>query len=139
MKKSIIRILCILTVISLLMCMSVFFASAKMITYLKGDADGDNSISILDATVIQKTLASIIFDTDGMISLRGEIGGDGLDITDATYIQKYLAQIPVDVDDIGMEKTVEIQDSTEPPTTPPTENSTYPYDEYELPFIPSKP
>ena len=113
------------------MCMSVFFASAKTITYLKGDADGDNSISILDATVIQKTLASIIFDTDGMISLRGEIGGDGLDITDATNIQRYLAGFE---NIYHINETVTIPDPTTPQPTAPQPTR----DPYELPVVPKK-
>lgn len=137
MKKAI-KFISILTVIAMLLCMSVFFASARTVTYLKGDADGDNSISILDATTIQKTLASLIFDTDGMIALRGEVGGDTLDITDATYIQKYLAQIPTDVQDIDTIVSVEIPDPTEPATQPPTEEETYSSGNYQLPFLPSK-
>ena len=61
--------------------------------YKRGDADGDGSISVLDATKIQKVLASLEKDTDGMISYRGDVTGDGLDILDATAIQKYLAGI----------------------------------------------
>ncbi|MBQ3416838.1 MAG: dockerin type I repeat-containing protein [Ruminococcus sp.] len=141
MKKTV-KIISIITVVSLLLCMSVFFASAKTITYIKGDADGDGTISVLDATTIQKTLASLIMDTDGMITIRGEVGGDTLDITDATYIQKYLAHIDTAVKDINTEVSIEIEDPTEPATEPateaPTQDSTYPYDEYELPFIPSR-
>ena len=59
--------------------------------YKRGDADGDGEISVLDATVIQKVLASVMTDEHGYISYRGDVTGDGLDITDATAIQKYLA------------------------------------------------
>ena len=153
MKKTV-KFLSVLTVVSLLLSLSVFFASAKTITYRKGDADGDSKITVLDATTIQKKLASLIPDPDGMISLRGEIGGDTLDVTDATYIQKYLANITTDITDIGVTVTKEIADPTEPqtepqtepptepqteaPTQPSTQAATYPYDEYELPFIPTR-
>lgn len=60
-----------------------------------GDADNDGKISVLDATTIQKKLASLITDTSGRIAYCGDVSKDGLDITDATYIQKYLAHIPV--------------------------------------------
>ena len=39
--------------------------------YMAGDADGDWEITVLDATVIQKTLARLIDDTDGKISGAG--------------------------------------------------------------------
>ena len=61
--------------------------------YKRGDADGDGEISVLDATVIQKVLASVIRDEHGYIAYRGDVTGDGLDITDATAIQKYLASL----------------------------------------------
>ena len=59
--------------------------------YLCGDADGDGTVSILDATKIQRLLASLIGDDDGMIALRGDVNGGGLDILDATAIQRFLA------------------------------------------------
>lgn len=141
MKKTV-KIISIITVISLLLCMSVLFASAKTVTFIKGDADGDGMISVLDATTIQKKLASLIPDPDGMIAIRGELGGDVLDITDATYIQKYLAHIDIAVKDIDTVVSMEVADPTQPatqqPTQAPTQGSTNPYDEYELPFIPSR-
>ena len=66
------------------------------ITVLLGDADGDDSITILDATKIQRLLAGLITDDDGMITLRGDSNGDGLDILDATRIQRYLASLSIE-------------------------------------------
>ena len=63
------------------------------VTYLCGDADGDDEVTIIDATVIQRVLVSIAvsyFD-----EAAADVGGDGLDITDATMIQRYLAGIAV--------------------------------------------
>ncbi|MBQ3417133.1 MAG: hypothetical protein IJH32_04790 [Ruminococcus sp.] len=64
-------------------------------TYLVGDADGDGDISVLDATAIQKHLASLM--TYDKIEIRGKviIEDDPLNVTDATVIQKYLANIQV--------------------------------------------
>ena len=59
--------------------------------YLCGDADGDGTVSIFDATKIQRLLAALIDDADGMIAMRGDVNGDGLDIVDATAIQRFLA------------------------------------------------
>lgn len=143
MKKTV-RLISVLTIAAMLLSLCTIFASAKTVTYMKGDADGDNKITVLDATTIQKSLASLIPDPDGMIAIRGEIAGDKLDITDATYIQKYLAQINIEfMDVIGTEVSIEIEDPTEavteaPSTEAPTQDATYPYDEYELPYIPSR-
>ena len=67
------------------------------VAYMVGDADGDGSITILDATKIQRLLVSLVTDDDGIIALRGDSNGDGLDILDATRIQRYLAGFTVDV------------------------------------------
>ena len=65
--------------------------------FLLGDADEDGSVSILDATTIQKNLASLIPDTTGMIKIAGNVDDDEeLSIIDATSIQKWLATLPVD-------------------------------------------
>ena len=61
--------------------------------YMAGDADDDWEITVLDATLIQKTLAMLIDDTDGKISVRGDLYGEGLNILSATAIQKYIALI----------------------------------------------
>lgn len=69
--------------------------------YLSGDADNDWEITVLDATLIQKQLAMLVADEDGMIALRGDVYGEGLNILSATAIQKRLALIDVGDADIG--------------------------------------
>ena len=59
-------------------------------TYIIGDADGDGVVTIIDATRIQRVLADLVTDDDGMIALRGDANSNGLDIMDATQIQRYL-------------------------------------------------
>lgn len=92
-------------------------------TYLIGDADGDNEITILDATKIQRVLAGLESDSDGMISLRAGMTGDELNIMDATVIQRYLAEMEIGCP-VGQYASLS---HTEPP--PPAT------DEYELPII----
>ena len=60
-------------------------------SYMRGDADGDRYITILDVTMIQRFLGHIIPDPDGMIGLCGSVTNDVLEITDATAIQRYIA------------------------------------------------
>ena len=81
--------------------------STETIVYMLGDADGDGIITISDATVIQRVLAHIIDDEDGMITLRGDVNEDGLDIGDVTKIQFYLAHLYV-AEPIGTEVTKHI-------------------------------
>ena len=59
-----------------------------------GDVDGDSKVTILDATYIQKKLASlpIPFEFNDKVS---DTDGDGkVTVLDATYIQKWLASLP---------------------------------------------
>ncbi len=60
--------------------------------YILGDADDDGVITVLDATTVQRILASLDTDDDGKMSLRGDVDQDEiLSIMDATYIQRYVA------------------------------------------------
>ncbi len=56
-----------------------------------GDADGDGTVSIADATCIQRHLA---FFSTGVIELGADADGDGtVSIADATRIQRYLGHL----------------------------------------------
>ena len=60
--------------------------------YVKGDADGNGVVEIVDATMIQRVLAMMESDDDGMITVRAAVSdGDELCVTDATLIQRYMA------------------------------------------------
>lgn len=60
--------------------------------YLRGDADGNGEVEVLDATAIQRRLVELKYrDEDGRIELRAAVTGKALTITDATAIQRYLA------------------------------------------------
>ena len=61
--------------------------------YAEGDANGDGKLSVADATMIQKYLASMV-EFDDIQKAAAEVTGDGkLSISDATKVQKYLAGI----------------------------------------------
>ncbi len=67
--------------------------AAAVPTVILGDADGDEKITIHDATTIQRHLASIL--TDAYNEKAADVDEDGgVSIIDATYIQRYLAQLP---------------------------------------------
>ena len=60
---------------------------------LLGDADGDCSVTILDATVIQRVLAEL--PVDSYNEAAADTDGDGdVTILDATFIQRFLAGLP---------------------------------------------
>lgn len=58
-------------------------------SYLHGDSDGNGKINILDATLIQRVIADVQSDDDGMITLRAALIEDSLSITDVTCLQRY--------------------------------------------------
>ncbi|MBQ3416698.1 MAG: dockerin type I repeat-containing protein [Ruminococcus sp.] len=63
--------------------------------YLLGDADSDGTVSVIDATTIQKKLASLPVSAD-YNERAADVDGDGVvSVIDATYIQKYLASLEV--------------------------------------------
>ena len=60
-----------------------------------GDVDGDGSVSTIDATVMQRYLASVAYPA-GCNFTYGDVDGDGvISILDVTYIMRYLAGIDV--------------------------------------------
>jgi hypothetical protein len=102
-------------------CVSAYAAGSSsnsntgtVIKYINGDADGDGDISIFDATCLQRLLAEMIRDTDGMIAIRGDVDKNGLSITDATLIQRYLAGFPNN-HQIGTEMNAVISGNVELP------------------------
>ena len=63
------------------------------IILLLGDVDGDKAVTIIDATYIQRSLASIPIPFE-MDSYVADTDGDGtVTILDATYIQRWLANL----------------------------------------------
>ena len=122
MKKLFIALAAIALIIQAFL---VFPAFAAQSSYILGDADGDGSITIRDATKVQMVLADLEDDADGMVAMCTDFYGNGLTINCATTIQKYLVHLPVDCN-IG--NVIYIEE----PTTmvQMTTNS------YELPFEP---
>ena len=56
--------------------------------FIKGDADGDGSVSVIDATVIQRHEANIVAET-GFYRQLADVDGDSeVNIIDATLIQR---------------------------------------------------
>jgi hypothetical protein len=58
-----------------------------------GDADGDGTVTILDATYIQRRLARLSVPNTFNEKAACVGGGETLDITDATFIQRFLASL----------------------------------------------
>ncbi len=129
-------------------------------SYLRGDADNDGIVSVLDATAIQRKLAE--FSVRSFNEAAADVDGDGLNILDATAIQRYLAGFE---NIYGIDERVDVtlpateaetdastaapteavtdapteemtQAPTQAPTQPPTQKPTR--DPDELPFVPAR-
>lgn len=84
---------------------------------VRGDADADGEVTILDATAIQRRLAGL--PVSSFSERSADIDGNGLDILDATMIQRFLASLD---DPYGIGEPL--------PAAP-----TLPLEDYELPII----
>ena len=62
--------------------------------YRLGDADGDGTVTIVDATIIQRYLAGIISE-EYIDLVAAAVSGKKVTITDATFIQRFLASLEV--------------------------------------------
>ena len=108
-----------------LICLSVTVGMILPVSaagsYIRGDADGDGTVTILDATVIQRRLVEL--PTPSFDKRAADVDSDGLNITDATWIQRYLAEF----DNIHhINETVTIPDPTTlQPTVPQPTRSPY--------------
>ena len=111
---------------------------------LRGDANGDGAIDILDATTIQRYLAGLYDDPHRIINVLGITANENeITILNATRIQRYLAGFS-NVWHIGevIDPNAEPIVPTEPPTDAPTDVPTDPpvqpptsKDPYELPPV----
>ena len=75
--------------------LSVFSAGASdniSRDVLRGDVDDDSYITIIDATVVQKSVSALLVLGEAQV-LLADVSGNGIvDILDATFIQQYLAE-----------------------------------------------
>ncbi len=92
MMKILLKTVCIITICAIAFSAFTFCVAAEQKKYVRGDSDGDGTVSIYDVTLIQRVIAGIEPDPDGMITKRGDVNKNGMDINDAVNIQKYLAQ-----------------------------------------------
>ena len=83
-------------IIAILLMLQIPLCSDAALAPLKiGDVDRDYEVTVIDATVIQKCLASLK-ELDTLSRYLGDVDGeDGLNIIDATLIQKKLALFDV--------------------------------------------
>lgn len=92
-----------------------------------GDVDGDSAVTIIDATYIQRKLASIPIPFEINDKVADTDGDGSITIIDATMIQRYLASLPYD-GRIGEEIELPTEEPTDTPTESqsdiPTEDST---------------
>ena len=115
-----------LVLICLLVAVGMILPVSAAGSYVRGDADGDGTVTIMDVTVIQRRLVGL--PTYSFDERAADVDGDRLNITDATWIQRYLAEFE-NIHHIN--ETVTIPESTTPqPTVPQPTRSPY-----ELPVV----
>lgn len=86
--------------ISVLLCAAVvIFAGAvsAVAGNVPGDADGDGTVTLMDATLIQITLSGISAENaDSLAEDAADVDGNGkIEIIDATFIQRWLDRLVV--------------------------------------------
>lgn len=74
-----------------------YFDPFNVSHYYLGDADGDEELTVLDATVIQKQIASLSVQSFDETAADAD-EDSAVTVLDATVIQKYIAMIPVNHD-----------------------------------------
>ena len=96
--------------------------------YLLGDTDTDGTVTVLDATNVQRKLVELKISGCKYIDRLGDFDNDGLTVTDATWIQRYIAQIstpyPVGGKLLNVAGTGGTQDPTEGVSAPTNVNVT---------------
>lgn len=118
MQKRLISLILVLLSTTVLFCLVAGAADS-----LRGDADADGKVTILDATRIQRYLASLVSE-DGLDMQAADADLDGkVSVLDATRIQRVLANL-CDID--GKTNEDPADPSTEPDTEPVTEPATQP-------------
>ena len=127
MKSRLAILLSILLVAGMIISTMTFSASAETSQRLLGDVDNDGTVTVLDATKIQKALASIL-TIDKESEKAADVDGDGvMSIVDATVIQKWLASISVPYaigEPMESEENTEATTATEAQTDAPTQAQT---------------
>lgn len=117
-----------LVLICVLVAVGTIIPTTAADSYIRGDADGDGHVSVLDATAIQRKLVD--YDVRSFDPRAADVTGDGVNILDATLIQQYIAGF----DNIyHIDEMVTVPDpTTSQPTAPQSTR-----DPYELPIVPN--
>lgn len=120
LKKAILALISVTA--CLLMCTIACAAGVRL-----GDVNGDETVTIIDASAIQRNLAGIPTD-NGFSKLAADVDGNGeIEITDATYILRWLAALdtPYTINEFVESPTEATEAATQPPTAAPTEQPTH--------------
>ncbi len=96
MKNKILSVIACVSAAAVLISASAVAGSTAETQNLLGDADGNGSITVSDATAVQQHAADLIALT-GDAFAAADVNGDSIiSVSDATEIQRYVAEISVD-------------------------------------------
>lgn len=105
--------------ISVLLCAAVLTVAGAICAsaaVLLGDADSDGEVTVIDVTLIQRTLSGV--SADSLEVAAADVDGNGaVEIIDATFIQRMVAKMNTPYP-IGVQPT---QAPTQAPTQMPTD------------------
>ena len=111
MTSKLCTVMSVLLIAAVLMLAGTAAAAEEIVL---GDVDGDENVTVMDASFIQRRLAGMN-DCDNFSEPAADVDGNGvIEIIDATYIQRYSATIETPYP-IGVKPT-------EPPTQRPTDS-----------------
>ena len=111
----------LISIISTILCIAIISCTqtvlANTASLQKGDVNEDGTVSVVDATTIQKYLVNFINLSDRQKEVADLNNDNKISILDATYLQRYL---------INKDETATEVSTTEPSTIPRTEPTTEP-------------
>ncbi len=112
--KKIITLLIALVLVVLSVCSA--YASVSDTDKMLGDVNGDNTVTVVDATLTQRNVAKLESFSEDQFSCADTNGDGEISVVDATVSQRYVAKI--------IDKFPAEENSPQAPTEPPTEPET---------------
>lgn len=86
------------TAVPVMTCSVRIAVAPDEVDYYLGDVDGDGDITIMDVTLLQRSLAGLKLDDDSTL-MQADVDGNGtLESVDVTFIQRRLAKMKVPFD-----------------------------------------
>ncbi|MCH5300183.1 MAG: hypothetical protein J1E56_02605 [Ruminococcus sp.] len=135
MSKKFISIVLLLALVLGMCCISAFAEAGD--NAILGDVDGDQEVTVKDATLLQLYLAELKGESDIDLSVADYSQDGYINVVDVTYIQLYIANLLPQKPSDDTQQTKPTSEETEPTTeqTEPTSEETEPTTEQTEPTL----